>query len=44
MIYSFYFTSWTGVVHTVLDVEVEAVNPFSGVRGRDVVAASCYWR
>ena len=28
MIYSFYFTSWTGFVHTVLDIEAEAVESF----------------
>ena len=40
MIYSFYFTSWTGFVHTVLDVEAEAVESFFWVYvGVNVVAA-----
>jgi len=40
MIYSFYFTSWTGAVHTVLDVEVEAVESFFWVYvGVNVVVA-----
>src|SRR5258706_8624407 len=40
MIYSFYFTNWTGAVQTVLDVEVEAVESFFWVYvGVNVVVA-----
>ena len=41
MIYSFYFTSWSGAVHTVLDLEVEAVESFFWVYvGVNVVVAA----
>ena len=41
MIYSFYFTSWIGAVHTVLDLEVEAVESFFWVYvGVNVVVAA----
>src|SRR3989442_10310577 len=28
MLYSFYFTSWTGYAHTALDIDIEAVEYF----------------
>src|ERR1044071_4403928 len=41
MIYSFYFTSWSGAVHTVLDLEVEAVESLFWVYvGVNVVVAA----